>query len=62
MRLSTKADCEFRLYIYQVILQLACKIISFDDIIYISRYNEHGIMQPLAPDVLGISKTPGQLK
>ena len=41
-------------------------MISLDENIwgFISQNNEHGVMQPLAPDDLGISKTPwvfGQL-
>ena len=48
-------------YIFiNVILQLIGEIISFDDIIwsFINLRNEHGVTQPLAHDVLGISKTP----
>ena len=46
--------------IYQDISQLICEIISLDKNIwgFISQNNEHGVMQPLSPDVLGIFKTP----
>ena len=64
MLLNCLKNYEFRLYIYQVILQLVCKIISFNDFIwgFISLRNEHGVMRPLAADVLGISKTPWSTK
>ena len=43
---------------YQVISQLVCEIISFDNFIWglISLGIEHGVMQPLAPNVFGISQ------
>ena len=60
IKLSKNQIYEFRLYTYHVILQLICEIISFDNIIwgFITLRNEHGVMQQLAPDVIGISKTP----
>ena len=63
MKLSEKWNYELTLHIFQVISQLVCEIISFDNFIwgFISLGNEHGVMQPLAPDVLGISKKNGQL-
>ena len=66
INLSKKWNYEFILHIYQIISQSVCEIIIFDNIIwgFISLSNEHGVMQRLAPDVFGISKTPrdfGQL-
>ena len=50
------------LYFFQVILQLVCEKISFDKIIWgslLAQNNEHGVMQPLAPDYLAeISNNP----
>ena len=59
IKLYKKSNYEFILHIHQVISQLVCEIIGFYNIIwgFISLCNEHGIMQPLAPDVFGISKT-----
>ena len=66
INLSKKSNYEFILHIYQVISQSVGEIIIFDNFIWglISLSNEHGVMQPLALDVFGISKTPwdfGQL-
>ena len=63
MKLSEKWNYELSSHIYQVISYLVCGIISFDNFFwgFISLGNEHGVMQLLAPDVLGISKKNGQL-
>ena len=58
MKLSEKWNYEFTSHIYQVISQLVCEIISFDNFIwaFISLGNKHGVMRPLPLDVVGISK------